>query len=283
MEENNKLIVMFGEQPVRRLWSLKEEKWYFSVVDVISVLTESVDSGAYWRKLKERLKIEGNESVTKCHGLKMAAKDGKMRITDVADVEVLLRLIQSIPSPKAEPFKLWLAKVGYERMQETIDPELAVGRARRNWQMMGRSKKWIEQRMLGVETRNKLTDYWADHGIEKKDEYAKLTNVIHQEWSGLSVKGHKNLKNLKNLNTQNLRDHMSEAELIFTALAELSTRQIAETERAEGYNPNKIAARKGGRISGNARQQLEKQTGKKVVSRENYLKPGEEVKRIEKK
>lgn len=283
MEENNKLIVMFGEQPVRRLWSLKEEKWYFSVVDVISVLTESVDSGAYWRKLKERLKIEGNESVTKCHGLKMAAKDGKMRITDVADVEVLLRLIQSIPSPKAEPFKLWLAKVGYERMQETIDPELAVGRARRNWQMMGRSKKWIEQRMLGVETRNKLTDYWADHGIEKKDEYAKLTNVIHQEWSGLSVKGHKNLKNLKNLNTQNLRDHMSEAELIFTALAELSTRQIAETERAEGYNPNKIAARKGGRISGNARQQLEKQTGKKVVSRENYLKPVEKRKRIEKK
>lgn len=268
MTENNKLIAIFEDQPVRRAWNGKEEKWYFSVVDIMKILTDSVDAGAYWRKLKQRLKEEGSEVVTKCHGLKLTAEDGKMRETDIADVETIFRLVQSVPSPKAEPFKLWLAKVGYERMQETVDPELAVNRGRKTWQMMGRSQKWIEQRMMSVETRNKLTDYWADHGIEKGDEFAKLTNIIHQEWSGLSVKIH---KKIKNLTYQNLRDHMSEAEIIFTALAELSTRQISEKEKADGYGQNEITARKGGQISGNARKALEEQTGKRVVNSENFL------------
>ncbi|MFA6598435.1 MAG: BRO family protein [Ignavibacteriaceae bacterium] len=177
------------------------------------------------------MKDEGNETVTNCNALKMEAADGKMRLTDVADVEQLLRLIQSIPSPKAEPFKQWLAKVGYERMQEIVDPSQSIDRARENWQKLGRSEKWIQQRMTGQETRNKLTDYWKQSGVEKANEFAFLTNIIHQEWTGLTVKKHKNLKGLK---SQNLRDHMSEAELIFTALAELSTRQIAETEQAKG-------------------------------------------------
>ncbi len=267
--DNKKLIALFNEQPVRRVWNKEEEKWYFSVVDVVRVLTDSENPQVYWRVMKKRLLDEGsNETVTKCNGLKMEAPDGKSRLTDAADVETLLRLIQSIPSPKAEPFKLWLAKVGYERMQETIDPELTISRARKNWQMRGHSSKWIEQRMLSIETRNKLTDYWSDHGISKRDEYAKLTNIIHHEWSGLTVKEHKDLKNLE---VENLRDHMDEAELIFTALAELSTRKIAETEKAEGYNPNEIAAHKGGKISGNARKALENETGEKIVNPSNFL------------
>ncbi len=273
MEKKAKRIALFDDQPVRRIWDEKEEKWYFSVVDIIRVLTDQADfqtARKYWNKLKERLTQEGNESVTNCHQLKMEASDGKKYLTDVLDVEGILRLVQSVPSPKAEPFKIWLAKVGYERMQETVDPEQALVRARTNWQKLGRSEKWIGQRMLGVETRNKLTDYWADHNVKKGDEYAKLTNIIHEEWSGLTIKGHKNLKNLK---SQNLRDHMSEAELIFTALAELSTRQIAESDQADGFHKNKEAAQKGGKISGNARKELEERTGKRVVSKQNYLKP----------
>jgi hypothetical protein len=267
--ESKKLIALFNNQPVRRIWNEKEDKWYFSVVDVVRILTDSENPQVYWRVMKKRLLDEGsNETVTKCNGLKMAAPDGKIRLTDAADVETLLRLIQSIPSPKAEPFKLWLARVGYERMQETIDPELTITRTRKNWQMRGHSSKWIEQRMLSIETRNKLTDYWSDHGISKRDEYAKLTNIIHHEWSGLTVKEHKDLKNLE---VENLRDHMDEAELIFTALAELSTRKIAESEKAEGYNPNEKAAHEGGRISGSARQELEKKTGKKIVNPNNFL------------
>ncbi len=268
MTENNKLIAIFEDQPVRRTWNAKEEKWYFSVVDIIGVLSQSSDPRNYWKVLKNRLNKEGSEVVTKCNQLKMIAPDGKMRETDAADVETIFRLVQSVPSPKAEPFKLWLAKVGYERMQETVDPELAVNRGRKTWQMMGRSQKWIEQRMMSVETRNKLTDYWSEHGIEKGQEFAKLTNIIHQEWSGLSVKTH---KKIKNLTYHNLRDHMSEAEIIFTALAELSTRQISEKEKAEGYSQNEIAAKKGGQISGNARKALEDQTGKRVVNSENFL------------
>jgi len=270
-EETNKLIAIFEDHPVRRAWVEKEEKWYFSVVDIIAILTEQPDhkrAQSYWTTLKNRLKTEGSEVVTKCDQLKMRSSDGKSYLTDAADVETVFRLVQSIPSPKAEPFKLWLAKVGYERMQETVDPELAVARGRKTWQMMGRSKEWIERRMLGVEVRNKLTDYWAGHGIDKREEFAMLTNVIHKEWSGLSVKGHKNLKGLK---TQNLRDHMDEAEIIFTALAELSTRHISEKEKAEGYVHNENAAHKGGRISGDARRALEKQTGQKVVNSKNFL------------
>ncbi|MCF0056875.1 Bro-N domain-containing protein [Dyadobacter sp. CY356] len=191
----------------------RERGLVFSITDVVSILTESIDPLAYWRKLKERLKKEGNQTVTNCHALKMVAADGKMRLKDVADTEQLLRIIQSVPSPKAEPFKQWLAKVGYERMQEIANPEQSLDRARENWQKLGRSEKWIQQRMSGQETRNKLTDYWKDSGVEKKDEFALLTNIIHEEWTGLTVKKHKDLKGLK---TQILRDHMSEAELIFT-------------------------------------------------------------------
>ncbi len=218
-------VKLFEQQKVRTHWDEKEEKWYFSVIDVISILTESANPRDYWFKMKTRVKTEdGLELSTVFRQLKMKATDGKMRETDVAETQVLLRIIQSIPSPKAEPFKQWLAKVGYERMQEIANPEQSLDRARENWQKLGRSEKWIQQRMTGQETRNKLTDYWKESGVQKNDEFAFLTNIIHTEWAGLSVKQHKNLKGLK---THNLRDHMSEAELIFTALAELSTRQIA--------------------------------------------------------
>lgn len=270
-------VKLFEQQKVRTHWDEKDEKWYFSISDVIAILTESVDPLAYWRKLKERLKKEGNETVTNSHGLKMKAADGKMRMTDVADTEQLLRLIQSIPSPKAEPFKQWLAKTGYERMKEIADPEQSLERARENWQKLGRSEKWIQQRMTGQETRNKLTDYWKESGVEKNDEFAFLTNIIHTEWAGLSVKQHKNLKGLKQ---QNLRDHMSEAELIFTALAELSTRQIAETDKAKGVQQNATAGKKGGKIAKDARLALENKTGKKVITGENFLPPSKQQKKL---
>jgi DNA-damage-inducible protein D len=266
-------IKLFEEKKVRTHWDGEKEVWYFAIVDVISILTESIDPGAYWRKLKERLKKEGNETVTNCHGLKMKAADGKMRLVDVADTQQLMRLIQSIPSPKAEPFKQWLAKVGYERIQELNDPVQSLDRARENWQRLGRSEKWIQQRMTGQETRNKLTDYWKDAGIKERDEFALLTNIIHQEWTGLTVKKHKDLKGLE---SQNLRDHMSEAELIFTALAELSTRQIAQSDEAKGLTENAIASKKGGAVAKNARKELESKTGKSVVTGENFLPPAKE-------
>lgn len=273
MKNHNKQITIFEGKKIRRHWDEKQEKWFFSVVDIIQILTNQADfqlARNYWKVLKNRLNKEGSETVTKCNRLKMKAEDGKLRETDAADVETLLRLIQSIPSPKAEPVKLWLARVGYERMQETIDPEKSINRARKNWQRLGRSGKWIQQRMMGQETRNKLTDYWKGHDVKEQDEYAILTNIIHQEWSDLSVKQHKQLKSLK---TENLRDHMNEAELIFTALAELSTRQIAETEQSKGFEENKIPARKGGRIAKNARLELEQKTGKRMVSGENFKLP----------
>jgi len=266
-----KSIVLFEQQSVRRIWSEQEEKWYFSIVDIVRVLTEQPDfqtARKYWNKLKERLGKEGNESVTKCHQLKLLAQDGKKRETDVSDVETALRIIQSIPSPKAEPFKLWLAKVGYERLQETVDPERSLNRARKNWQALGYSEKWIEQRMRGQEVRNKLTDYWGTHGLKEDIEYAKLTDVIHSEWTGMTTRKHKNLKKLKR---ENLRDHMTEAELIFTALAELSTNQIADAEKAEGYMPNARAAKKGGGVAKSARKLLESKTGKSIISNNNFL------------
>lgn len=264
-------IAVFENAKIRRVYDEETETWFFSVVDIMRVLTGSPDPGAYWRKLKQRLKAEGSEAVTNCHGLKMSAEDGKQRVTDAADAETLLRLVQSVPSPKAEPIKMWLAKVGYERMQEMADPEIALNRSRELWQKHGRSEKWIEQRMLGQETRNKLTDYWKDHDIKEGQEYAILTNIIHQEWSDLNVKQHKSLKGLK---TQNLRDHMTEAELIFTALAELSTRQIAESMQAIGLEENKVAGKRGGGIARQARRELEEETGRKVISQENGLPPG---------
>jgi DNA-damage-inducible protein D len=266
--------VIFETHEIRRVYDEGSETWWFSVVDIIQVLTQQPDfqtARKYWNKLKERLGKEGSQSVTDCHRLKLPAADGKNYLTDVATAETLLRLMQSVPSPKAEPIKLWLAKVGYERMKEMADPALSLDRARETWQKHGRSERWIQQRMTGQETRNKLTDYWADHEIKKGDEFAILTNIIHQEWSGQNVKDH---KAIKGLTSQNLRDHMNEAELIFTALAELSTRQIAETVDATGMDENKVAAKKGGTIARDARRALETKTGRPVVSADNFLPPG---------
>ena len=273
MNEAKTQPALFETHAIRRVYDEKTETWWFSVVDIIQVLTQSSDyqtARKYWKVLKGRLDKEGSQLVTNCYQLKMTAEDGKQRLTDVATAETLLRLVQSVPSPKAEPIKLWLAKVGYERMREMADPALSLDRARETWQKHGRSEKWIQQRMTGQETRNKLTDYWANHEISKGEEFAILTNIIHQEWSGVSVKKHKALKGLQD---QNLRDHMSEAELIFTALAELSTRQIAETDEATGMDENTVAAKKGGTIASQARKALEAKTGKPVVSGENFLSP----------
>lgn len=276
-------LAVFEEYKIRRVYDEETETWFFSVIDIVQVLTMQADyqtARKYWNKLKERLKKEGSQSVTNCHRLKLEASDGKQYLTDVANAETLLRLVQSIPSPKAEPIKRWLAKVGYERMQEMSDPALSLDRARETWQKLGYSEKWIQQRMTGQETRNKLTDYWKEHGVEQPDEFATLTNIIHQEWAGISVKEHKNAKGLK---TENLRDHMSEAELIFTALAELSTKQIADATNATGMAENKAASKKGGGIAKKARMELEQKTGKKIVSSSNYLPLAGEVKKSEDK
>jgi hypothetical protein len=271
--EEKKSLAVFENFNIRRHFDEEKEIWYFSLIDIIAALTDQKNfdiARKYWNKLKERLKKEGNESVTNCHQLKLQAQDGKMRVTDVADVETILRIVQSVPSKKAEPIKLWLAKIGYERLDEMNNPEKALNRSREYWQKYGRSEKWIQQRMMGQETRNKLTDYWSEHGVKKGDEFAILTNIIHKEWSELTVKEHKNIKGLK---TQNLRDYMSEAELIFTALAELSTRQIAETDNTQGFESNKIPAKKGGKIAKDARKALEQKTGKSVITGNNFLLP----------
>jgi hypothetical protein len=275
-------IKLFEDKKVRSHYDTEKEVWYFSLVDIIGILTDQPSTERarnYWKVLKNRLLKEGNESVTNCNQLKLQSADGKFYKTDVGNVEQIFRLIQSIPSPKAEPFKQWLAKVGYERLQEIQDPSLSMDRARENWKNKGRSEKWIQQRMMGQETRNKLTDYWKESGVTQKDEFAYLTNIIHQEWTGLTVKKHKEIKGLK---SQNLRDHMSEAELLFTALAELSTRQIAETEKAKGVTENANAGKKGGAIAKNARKELEAKTGKSVVTDENFLAPKKETKKIKK-
>jgi DNA-damage-inducible protein D len=268
-----KAAAVFEEYAIRRVFDEKKEEWFFSVVDVVRALIQQPSfkkAGVYWRVLKHRLKKEGSQVVTNCNALKLKAPDGKEYPTDVANTETLLRLIQSIPSPKAEPLKLWLAKVGHERLKDMADPALSLDRARDYWKRQGRSEKWIQQRMMGQETRNKLTDYWKTHDIQGEDEYALLTDLIHREWADVSVRDHKALKGLK---TQNLRDHMTEAELIFMALAELSTRQIAESEGAAGLEPNKAAGQKGGGIARKARLELEGRTGRKVVTGENFLPP----------
>ena len=272
---------LFENSPIRRHYDEESETWYFSVVDVIAVLIQQQDYQAarnYWKVLKNRLVKEGSKSVTNCNQLKMVASDGKKYLTDVANAETLLRLIQSVPSPKAEPIKVWLAKVGYERLEDMTDPSRSLDRAREYWREHGRSEKWIQQRMMGQETRNKLTDYWKDHEITREQEFAFLTNLIHQEWTGISVKKHKEIKGLK---SQNLRDHMSEAELIFTALAELSTRQIAESEEATGLKENADAGKKGGRIAKGARLALEEKTGKSVVTGENFLPTQKKQKKLD--
>lgn len=270
-------IKLFEQKQVRSHYDAEKEIWYFSVIDVIEILTGSTIPKRYWSDLKKKLTKEGSQLYEKIVQLKFEAADGKKYASDCLETQDLLRLIQSIPSPKAEPFKQWLAKAGYERMKEINDPGQSIDRARENWQKLGRSQKWIQQRMTGQETRNKLTDYWQENGVKKGEEFAALTNIIHQEWTGLTVKKHKDVKGLK---SQDLRDHMSEAELIFTALAELSTRQIAETEEARGLSQNAIASKKGGAVAKNARKELEAKTGKSVVTGENFLPPKKENKKL---
>lgn len=276
----NTALAIFENYKIRRVYDEKTQTWLFSVIDIIAALTDQLDfkkAQSYWTTLKSRLKKEGNQSVTKCDRLKLLSADGKYYQTDVATVETLLRLTQSVPSKKAEPIKLWLAKVGFERLQEITDPERSLDRARENWKKHGRSEKWIQQRMFSQETRSKLTDFWSSHNVKAGNEFAILTDIIHQEWSSLSIQDHKKLKGLKN---QNLRDHMTEAELIFTALAELSTRQIGESMDAKGMVENKIASKKGGSVAKNARLELEEKIGKRLISKTNYLVRKKQVKEL---
>jgi DNA-damage-inducible protein D len=272
-------IQLFENQEVRRHFNTQQEIWFFSIVDIVSVLTGSHLPKRYWSDLKRKLISEGSQLYEKIVQLKFKAADGKSYATDCMSTQDLLRLVQSIPSPKAEPFKVWLAKVGYERIQELNDPAQSLDRARENWQRLGRSEKWIQPRMTGQETRNKLTDYWRETGVTAPDEFALLTDIIHQEWTGLSVKGHKALKDLK---TQNLRDHMSEGELLFTALAELATRQIADRTLAQGLKENAVASKRGGAVAKVARVELEAQTGQSVVTGQNFLPPAPSSKRLKK-
>ncbi len=263
--ESNK-IQIFENQKIRTAWNEETEQWYFSVVDVVAVLTESVDPQSYWRKLKQRLKEEGNETVTNCHALKMTAADGKKRLTDVADTEQLLRLVQSIPSPKAEPFKLWLAQVGRDRIEETIDPELAIDRALETYLKKGYDEDWIHQRILSIRVRNELTDEWQKHGVEKGKEFAILTDEITKAWSGMSTRKY---KNLKGLTKENLRDNMSTTELILNMLAETATKDISERTKPETFEENRNVAKRGGKIAGNARKELEEEIGSSVITSKN--------------
>ena len=256
-------IKLFQDQRVRVHWNNDNEKWYFSIVDVIGLLTNSVNPNAYWRKLKERLKKEGNETVTNCHGLKMMAADGKMRMTDIADTEQLLRLIQSIPSPNAEPFKVWLAKVGYERIEETEDPELAFDRAMEIYLKKGYSKNWINQRLKSIEVRKELTDEWESRGVKKDSEYAILTDEITKAWAGFTTKEYKKFKSLKK---ENLRDNMTNLELVLNMLAEATTKEISGERKPKTFIENKIIANQGGTVAGNARKEIEEKSGKKVIS-----------------
>ena len=256
-------IKLFEEKQVRSLWDAEQEKWYISIVDVIAVLTESVDPKAYWRKLKQRLKQEGNETVTNCHGLKMLSVDGKMRMTDVADTEQLFRLIQSIPSPKAEPFKLWLAKVASERLDEMQDPELSIDRALENYMNLGYSENWINQRLKSIEIRKELTDEWKKRGLKEGQQFATLTDIITKAWSDKTTKEYKMLKGLKK---ENLRDNMTNTELILNMLAEASTKDISAATNPENFEESKKVAKQGGNVAKVARKELEAKTGKKVVN-----------------
>ena len=256
-------IQLFEERKVRTVWDDEAGKWYVSIVDVIAVLTESKDAAAYWRKLKQRLKAEGNETVTNCHGLKMTAPDGKMRLTDVADVEQLFRLVQSIPSPKAEPFKLWLASLGRERLEELDDPELGIDRMLEYYHRKGYSENWINQRLKSIEVRKELTDEWERRGIKKGQEYATLTDIITLGWSGMTTRQYKQYKGLK---TESLRDNMTNLELVLNMLAEATTTEISKERKPRTAAANRAVAAQGGRIAGNTRREIEAQTGKRIVS-----------------
>src|SRR3989338_6196792 len=259
----NESIKLFEEKKVRTLWDEEQEKWYVSVVDVVEILTESIDSGAYWRKLKQRLRAEGNETVTNCHTLKMRAEDGKMRLTDLADTEQLFRLIQSIPSPKAEPFKLWLAQVASERLDEMQDPELTIDRAMKEYLQLGYSESWINQRLKSIEIRKELTDEWKKRGLKEGVQFATLTDIITKAWSDRTTKEYKILKGLKK---ENLRDNMTNTELILNMLAEASTKDISAAVNPKGFEESKKVAKQGGNVAKVARKELEAKTGKKVVT-----------------
>lgn len=256
-------LKLFEERKVRTVWDDEKEKWYFSIVDVVSVLTDSVDATAYWRKLKQRLKEEGNETVTNCHGLKMKATDGKMRLTDVADTEQLLRIIQPIPSPKAEPFKQWMAHVASERLDQMQDPELSIGQAMMDYKRLGYSDNWINQRLKSIEIRKDLTDQWKLHNVEEGVQYATLTDIIYQQWTGKSAKEYKQFKGLKK---ENLRDNMTNEELVLNMLAELSTTSITKAKNPQTLGENMQCAADGGDVARVAREQLEQKTGREVVT-----------------
>ena len=265
MQKEN-AIQLFENEQIRTAWDYENELWYFSIVDVVGVLTESPNPQTYWRVMKKRLKDEGNESVTNCNALKMKAADGKNRLTDVADTEQLLRIIQSIPSPKAEPFKIWLARVGAERIDETIDPELAIERAVDTYLKKGYSEEWVHQRLLAIRVRNDLTAEWDNRGVKKGVEYAILTNEITKAWAGLSTRQYKQLKGLKK---ENLRDNMSDLELVLTMLAEASTTEISKATQPKTFKENKDVAFQGGSIAGDARQKIEEKSGKPVLTAKN--------------
>ena len=263
---NNEKLELYEDQPIRTAWNETEEEWYFSVVDTIRVLTDSKDPLAYWRKLKQRLISEGNETVTNCHGLKMTAADGKRRLTDVATTEQLLRIIQSIPSKKAEPFKMWLAQVGRERIEETIDPELTIERALETYIKKGYTREWINQRLQAIQVRKELTDEWQNRGVKEGVEYAILTDEITKAWSGMSTRQYKNLKGLKK---ENLRDNMSTLELVLNMLAEATTTEFSKSREPQGLVENQSIARQGGQIAGNARKEIEENTGRPVITSKN--------------
>ena len=267
-------IQLFENQRIRTAWDEEKEEWYFSIVDVVGVLTDSVDPTAYWRKLKQRLKAEGNETVTNCHGLKMTAHDGKKRLTDVADTEQLLRIIQSIPSPKAEPFKLWLAQVGREHIEETIDPELTIERALETYLKKGYTCEWINQRLQVIQVRKELTDEWDARGVQKGVEYAILTDEISRAWSGMSTRQYKNLKGLKK---ENLRDNMTTLELVLNMLAEATTTEISKQKTPATLSENIDVARAGGKVAGDARKAIETQTGVPVITSKNAAQLSEVV------
>lgn len=269
------IIKIFEEKNVRTVWDDKEEKWYFSIVDVVEVLTDSKDSAAYWRKLKQRLKAEGNETVTNCHGLKLKAADGKMRMTDVADQEQLFRLIQSIPSPKAEPFKVWMAQVASSRIDQMQDPELDIQQAVADYKRLGYSDNWINQRIKSIEVRKELTDEWKRTGVKEGIEYASLTDIITKEWSGMTTKQYKQHKGLKK---ENLRDNMTNLEMAFNILAEASATELSKQRDPKGFAQQKRVAKDGGSVAKVARKQLESQLGHSVISSvkaSDYLPPTE--------
>lgn len=261
-------IKLYENKEIRSVWDEEKEEWYFSVVDVVAVLTESKDPQVYWRVLKKRLKDESNETVTNCNALKMKAADGKMRLTDVADMQGIFRIIQSIPSPKAEPFKLWLAEVGKERIDEIIDPELTIDRALETYLKKGYSREWINQRLQAIQVRKELTDAWDDHGIEKGIEYAILTDEITKAWSGMTTRGYKNLKGLKK---ENLRDNMTTLEIVLNMLAEATTTELTKTTNPQGLEENKKVAKEGGSIAGNTRKEIEQKTRKPVITSKNAV------------